>query len=183
MAFEVFGFEAGSLGGEAVGPTQDGQLLAERSGGSDESFGWVVGARALHEPDLEVQSRQSRGEIGGGGGESEPIADGVGHASAQRVVGDEDYSALVFAARQRFGDVVEQGRHAQVRQFFGIYLGFEAAFFEFIVDAPDGLQDVIQDIQVMIRPLSEPPREREFGDQRFECGDIQRGTQRLVDVR
>ena len=98
-------------------------------------------------------------------------------------MGDEDYSALVFATRQRFGDVVEQSHHAETQQQVGVHFGFEAAFFEFIVDASDGLQDVIQDIQVMIRPLPEPPRERELGDQRFERGGVQRGTQRLVDVR
>ena len=42
VALQVFGLEARALGGEAVGPTQDGELLPEGPGGAGEPFGRVV---------------------------------------------------------------------------------------------------------------------------------------------
>lgn len=142
----MFLFEFWSLSGEAVGPAQDSEFFAEGSGGPDESLGRVVGTGTLHKPDLEVQSRECRGQIGADGGEPESSADVVGEPRAQGIVCDEQYPPLELAPCQGFGDVVEQGGYAKVRQDFGVYFGFQAFLFGFAVDSPDSFEDVIPDI-------------------------------------
>src|SRR5215211_6836429 len=63
VALQVFGLEAWALGGEAVGPTQDGELLPEWSGGAGESFGRVVRAGMAHKAYLQVQRGQGRHQV------------------------------------------------------------------------------------------------------------------------
>src|SRR5215210_881515 len=49
MTLYVLGLEARALGGEAVGPAQDGELLPEGTGGAGEPGRRVVGAVVFHE--------------------------------------------------------------------------------------------------------------------------------------
>jgi hypothetical protein len=106
----------------------------------------VVGTGTLHEPDLEVQSRESHGEVGAGGGEPKSSTDVVGKPRAQRVVRDEQYPALELASCQGLSNIMEQGGYAKVRQNIGAYFGFQAVLLVLAVDASDSFEDVIPDI-------------------------------------
>src|ERR671917_2067819 len=99
VARDVLGLEARPLGGEAVGPAQDRELLPEGACGPRQPAGRVVRVLALHEAYLQVERGERRSEVGEGGGEPEPAAYPPDQPGAQRVVGDEEDPLPELAAR------------------------------------------------------------------------------------
>ena len=63
MAPQVLGLEARALGGEAVGPAQHSQTLAERPGCASQSLRRVVGTGITHKAYLQMQCGQGRSQI------------------------------------------------------------------------------------------------------------------------
>jgi hypothetical protein len=164
VAPQVLGREARALGGKAVGPTQDGELLAERPCGPGEPFGRVFGAGMTHEAYLKMQRGQCRREIRLPGRQAKPSADAPDHLRAKRVVGDEEDPAFKLAAGDGFGHIVQQGCEAQALYALFTHAGADPALIQLAFHASDDLEDVIQGIQVMVRASFQFTGEGELGD-------------------
>jgi hypothetical protein len=183
VALDVFRLEAGSLCGEPVGPGEDRELLPEGSRGPGEPLGRVVRAGVTHESYLEVQHRECCYEVGDTGGEPEAPADAMGHAHPQGVVGDEQHAPLDLPARDRFGHVVKEPDDAEPTASLLVDSRTNPALAKFSFHTTDGLQDVLQGVEVMERPLPlvlGEPELRHLAEQRLR---VERVCQRLVDRR
>lgn len=146
-----------------------------------EALGGVVGASVLHEADLEVQSREGRGEVCLSCGEAKPPAHSPDEGGAQRVVGDEEDAALELAPGDGLGDVVQEGGEAQaVYAVFG-YAGAEAVLDQFSLYASDHLQDMVKGVQVVVGAALKAAGQREFGDPVQKLCGVHRGFERVEE--
>ena len=164
MAPQVLGLEARALGGEAVGPAQDGELFAEGSGGAGESLRRVVGTGIAHKAYLQMQCGQGRRQIRLPGRQAKPAADAPDHPRAKRIVGDEENPAFELAAGNGLGHVVQQGCEAQALHAVFSHTGANPALIQLALDAPDYLEHVIQGVQVVVQASFQFPGEGELGD-------------------
>jgi len=124
-------------------------------GGAGEPPRRVVGAGVLHEADLEVQGGQGSREVRVGGRGVEAAADPARKCGAQRIVGDEEDPPLELATGHGLGDVVEQGGEAQALHTPRGHAGTEAPHLQFLLNAADHLEDVVQRIEVVVRAAFE----------------------------
>ena len=153
MTLYVFWLEARALGGEAVGPAQDGELLPEGTGGAGEPLGRVVGAVVLHEAYLQVERGEGSREVGEGCGEAEPAAYPPDEPGAYGVVGDEEHPALQFAAGDGLGDVVERCGEAEAIDALSPDAGTQPVLFQLALHAAHDLQGVIKGVEVVVGAL------------------------------
>ena len=180
---QVLGLEARALGGEAVGPAQDGELLAERPGGAGEPLRRVVGTGISHKAYLQVQRGQGCREIHLPGRKAKPAADVPDHSRAERIVGDEEDPAFELAAGYGLCHIMQQGSEAQALHAVFSDAGADPALIQFALHATDHLEDVIQGIQVMVRASFQLMGEGELGDDVQEFGGIQRWLEGRAEVQ
>ena len=177
VAPQVLGLEARTLGGEAVGPAQNGEPLAEWPGGPGEPLRRVVGLGIAHKAYLQVQRGQGRREIRLPGRQAKSSANAPDHPGAERIVGDEEDPPFELAAGNGLGHVVQQGCEAQALNAVFSHAGANPAFLQFALHAADDLEDVIQGVQVMVRASFQFTGEGELGDDAKEPDGIKRGFQ------
>ena len=131
VAPQVLGLEARTLGGEAVGPAQDGELLAEQPGGPGDPLRQVVGLGIAHKAYLQVQRGQGRREIRLPGRQAKSSANAPDHPGAERIVGDEEDPSFELAAGNGLGHIVQQGCEAQALYAVFSHAGADPAFLQF----------------------------------------------------
>ncbi len=181
VSLDVLGSQAWTLGGETVGPAEDRKLLPEGTRSSGEPLGRVIRARVTHEAYLEVQRREGGHEIREAGGEPEAPADAECHACPQGVVGDEEYASLDLSARYGLGDVVQETHDAEPSAALSAHPRTDPALRELPLHAPDGLEDVLEGVEVVERSLflaQGKPELRHLPEQRLS---VERAFQRLVN--
>src|SRR5215218_1878568 len=183
VAPQVLGLEARTLGGEAVGPAKDGELLAERPDGPGEPLRRVIGLGIAHKAYLQVQRGQGRREIRLPGRQAKSSANAPDHPGAERIVGDEKDLPFQLAAGNGLGHIVQQGSEAQALYAVFSHAGANPAFLQFALHAADDLEDMIQGVQVMVRTSFQFTGEGELGDDAKESDDIQRGFQCRAQIQ
>ena len=183
VAPQVLGLETRALGGEAVGPTQNGELLTEGPGGPGEPLRRVVCTGIAHKAYLQVQRGQGRRQIRLPRRQAKSAADAPDHPRAKRIVGDEEYPAFELAAGNRLGHVVQQGSEAQALYTVFPHAGTHPALLKLAFDTPDDLEDVVQGVQVVERASFQFTGEGELGDTVEEAGSIQRGFEGRAEVQ
>ena len=183
VAPQVLGLETRALGGEAVGPTQNGELLTEGPGGPGEPLRRVVCTGIAHKAYLQVQRGQGRRQIRLPRRQAKPAADAPDHPSAKRIVGDEVNPAFELAAGNRFGHVVQQGSEAQSLYTVFPHAGTNPALLKLAFDTPDDLEDVVQGVQMVVRASFQFTGEGELGDTVEEAGSIQWGFEGHAEVQ
>jgi len=175
MSLDVLFFEARALGGETVGPREDSELFSKGTSDPSGPLGCVVGAGVAHKADLEVERREGGGEVRDAGGGPEPPADTVGHACAQSVMGDEEHAALDLTARYGLSDVMQQASGPEPVTPLLTDPRTDSLLGKFPLHATHCIQNVIQGVEVIERPLSlvlGKPKLRHLAHQRL---DIERG--------
>ena len=96
-------------------------------------------------------------------------------------MGDEEHAPLDLPARHGLGDVVQEADDAESLAPLLADPNLNPALKKLLLHSPDGLKDVLEDVEVVegsLPLIQGEPKLRYLVDERFR---IEGGTQRLVD--
>ena len=105
----------------------------------------------------------------------------MGHARPQSVVGDEEHAPLGFPARDGLGNVVQEANDTQPGVSLLAHPRADSILHERSLHTPDGLQDVLERVEVVEGTLplvSSEPELRHLAQQYLY---VERVLQRLVN--